>query len=110
MSELANDMLEQVDEMFLLDGFPGLELAFEDVEAKLAESGVDIAGPVGRRVVAKLVEQLNDELFGDFDRWTACVGCGESFMVTLSVDAVYDNLRHHGWRCEKCRAQDASAD
>lgn len=109
MSLLADKMVEQVDEMFLLDGFPGLELAFEDVEAKLGESGVDIAGPVGQQVVAKLVEQLNDELFGDFDRWTACAECGKNFMVTLSVDGVYDSLRH-GWRCENCRAQDESPD
>jgi len=101
---LPDELVELLAAGFMFDGFPGLQGAFFDAADTLEEHGIDVFGSDGQFVIGKLVDYVNEEMFGDFERWVPCIECGEEFMVTVSVESVNDSLLDGGWTCDDCKA------
>lgn len=99
----ADELLEHLTASFSFEGFPGIQLAFAEVAHIAAMHDVDVFGGEGQYVLAGLVRALDEELFGDFERWVPCAECGEEFFVEVTLETVNLSLIEGGWRCPGCR-------
>lgn len=105
---LPEELLEQIAAGFMFGGTPSVQTAFFEAADTLEQFGIDVFTSDGQYVLSGLCESFNDETFGDFDRWLPCEGCGEEFLVTVSLDDVNSALLTGYWRCERCKAADAT--
>lgn len=100
---LAEEIIEQLSARFMFEDFPGVQHVFFEVVELLAKFQIDPFGPTGQYVVETIVDEINMEMFGDFDRWVECINCGQEFCVSVSLDAANAVLIQGGWACEECR-------
>jgi hypothetical protein len=99
----ADELIENFATAFMVEGFPSIQGAFFEVARVLDDYQIDVFGSEGQYVLATLVEYLDEEMFGDFDRWIPCIECSDDFLVKVSLASVNDSLLAGAWRCNRCR-------
>jgi len=107
-SNLAEELIEALQASFMFEGFPGLQAAFFEVADVLEEQGVDVFGSEGQYVLERMTASVNEEMFGDFERYIYCVGCAEEFKPEVSLAGVNEALLRGGWECDRCRGASSS--
>jgi len=99
----ADELAEALLSHFTFDGFPGAQAVFFETARVLEEHEIDVFGPEGQYVLQRVVDHIAIEGFGDFERWIPCGGCGEDFIIEISLETVNESLIAGEWRCERCR-------
>lgn|GEM_PF-3806294 len=98
----ADELCEALAAGFVFEGFSGPQAAFFEVAATLEEHEVDPFGSEGQYIFALLIRQLGEEVFGDYEHWIPCAGCGENFCIEVSLESVNASLVAGGWKCGEC--------
>lgn len=99
----AGEVIEHLDARFTFSDFPGIQLVFFEVADLLQQFGIDPFGSTGQFVLQEIIEHMEEEFYGDYDRWVECPGCGEQFMPKVSLSTANMNLIRGSWACEKCQ-------
>lgn len=99
----ADELCEALAAEFTFEGFPGVQAAFFDIAERLEEHGIEVFGSEGQYVLEVLVRYLDEEMFGDYERWIPCAACGKSFCVGVTLDSVNETLIAGGWLCDECK-------
>jgi hypothetical protein len=105
----ADELAEALLSHFTFDGFPGAQAVFFETARVLDEHSIDVFGSDGQYILKRVVDHIEIEGFGDFDRWIPCGRCGEDFFIEITLDTVNASLIDGEWRCEGCRPTPSSA-
>lgn len=104
-------LMEFIDCKFIFDGFPGFEDGVLQVAEILYEYGIDPKSKEGQNILKTFVEHAlgEDELYGDFNRFTWCDNCHEEFTPEYSLH--YANLiLEQKILCPKCSKKEENRD
>jgi hypothetical protein len=99
---LPGELIGQLFDTFTFDGFPGIQSAFLGIARTLVDHDLDPFSPEGQYVLQTICTALDEEMFGDYDRWLYCSRCGAEMRVKPSLARVNAYLAAGGWWCEKC--------
>lgn len=99
----AAEAIEHLDARFMFSDFPGIQLVFFEIAKLLEQLEIDPFSAAGQYVLQEIIEHIEDEFYGDFDRWLTCITCGKDFTPEISLASANRNLLQGGWACENCR-------
>jgi hypothetical protein len=99
---LADELIETISAEWMFQGFPGIQAAFFDACAVLDDHEIDVFGSEGQYILESLVSRLDEEMFGDYERWLPCGKCGSEFKVSVTLESVDRSLCQGGWVCDDC--------
>lgn len=102
---LPAELVESFTASWTFEGFPGIQSAFFQVAKTLLDFEIDPFSPAGQWVIETLRWELDEEFFGDYDRWIYCSSCGHEMKVTATLESINRSLVAGGWRCEQCAEQ-----
>jgi hypothetical protein len=101
-ADLPSALIEQLGARFTFESFPGLQLVLFEVSDVLQDFGVHPLSEEGQRVLEGIIEAMNQDMFGDFERWLPCNQCGEDFMPDITPEIAVEVLRQGMWVCPNC--------
>lgn len=99
---LADELIETISAEWIFQGFPGIQAAFFDACTVLDDHEIDVFGSEGQYILESLVRRLDEEMFGDYERWLPCGMCGSEFKVSVTLESVDRSLCDGGWACDDC--------
>jgi len=103
-ANLAAELIEHLTARFMFDGFPGLQLVFFETAELLGGFDIDPFSGTGQYILRTLIEEINEEYFGDFDRWSRCLRCEKAFKPEIDLASANAALQNGGWVCAECTA------
>ena len=101
----AEEAIEHLDARFTFSDFPGIQLVMSEIAKLLGQLKIEPFSAAGQYVFQVIIEHMEEEFYGDFDRWVRCFKCGEELMPEITLDSANLNLLNGGWACEECQAQ-----
>lgn len=99
---LPAELVESFTASWMFEGFPGIHSAFFEVAKTLLDFEIDPFSPAGQWVIETLRWELDEELFGDYDRWIYCSSCGREMKVSATLESINRSLVAGGWLCKQC--------
>lgn len=99
---IADELIEHLASQYMFEDFPGIQIVFFEIANILQRFKVDPFSSTGQFVLLTIIEHMNEDYYGDFDRWIDCIKCGKSFMPEISLSTANLNLIQGGWVCERC--------
>lgn len=101
---LAEELIEHLDSRFTFEDFPGLQVVFFETVNFLGSFGIDAFSSTGQYILSTICEHMNEEFYGDFEKWIECIRCNTYFIVNnISLEKVNACLIQGGWICEQCQ-------
>ena len=101
-ANFAEELIEYLDSQFMFERTADVWLP-RDIAEVLREFDVDPFGSTGQYILQTLLEHVDQEFFGDFERWAECESCGNSFSAELSLGFANAQLLDAGMKCDNCR-------
>lgn len=100
---LSEELIEHLQATYMFQSFPGVQTFPFEIAEFLDSFQVDIFSSMGQFILSAMIEALEREMFGDYDRYLSCSDCEKEYKPEISLSAMNVVLGSGGWLCGACR-------